>query len=254
MKDLNAKPYPRICAHRGFNTIAPENSMPAFGAAVAMGADEIEFDLWYTKDGEIVSIHDDRIDRVSDGIGLVYEHTYEELLQYDFGVKRGEKFQGLRILKFEDILKQFANRVIMNIHVKTLGSRPYDETLLNKIIGLIERYDCKKSVYIMTGSDTLQKQIRDLDPDICRCCGAGDHPWQIVERAIDSGCQKVQLFKPYLNQEMIDAAHANGILCNVFFSDDAEEACKFLDMGIDTILTNDYGLISNAIKAHLGQA
>ena len=41
-------PYPRFCAHRGFNTIAPENSMPAFGAAVAMGAEEIEFDLWVT--------------------------------------------------------------------------------------------------------------------------------------------------------------------------------------------------------------
>lgn len=76
-------PYPRVCAHRGFNTIAPENSMPAFGAAVAMGADEIEFDLWYTKDGEIVSIHDSTLDRVSDGSGRVFEHTYEELLNFD---------------------------------------------------------------------------------------------------------------------------------------------------------------------------
>ena len=75
-------PYPRVCAHRGFNTIAPENSMPAFGAAVSMGAEEIEFDLWYTKDGEIVSLHDPTLDRVSDGSGLVYEHTYEELLKY----------------------------------------------------------------------------------------------------------------------------------------------------------------------------
>ena len=41
-------PYPRICAHRGFNTVAPENSLPAWGAAIALGADEIEFDLWET--------------------------------------------------------------------------------------------------------------------------------------------------------------------------------------------------------------
>lgn len=253
MKDLNNKTYPRVCAHRGFNTIAPENSMPAFGAAVAMGADEIEFDLWYTKDGEIVSVHDDRIDRVSDGMGFVYEHTYDELLQYDFGVKYSAQFQGLRILKFEDILKQFANQVIMNIHIKTVDNEcAYDEILLNKIIGLIDHYGCRKSVYFMSGNDTLQKQLRDIAPDICRCCGGGDKPWQIVERGMDNGCQKVQLFKPYFNQDMIDAAHANGMLCNVFWSDDAEEACKFLDMGIDTILTNDYGRISNAIKLHLG--
>ena len=49
-------PYPRVCAHRGFNTVAPENSLPAFGAAVSSGAEEIEFDLWRTRDGEVVSM------------------------------------------------------------------------------------------------------------------------------------------------------------------------------------------------------
>lgn len=62
-------PYPRVCAHRGFNSIAPENSMPAFGAAVAMGAEEIEFDIWSTKDGVLVSCHDATLERVSDGQG-----------------------------------------------------------------------------------------------------------------------------------------------------------------------------------------
>ncbi len=68
----SAMKYPRICAHRGFCTIAPENSMPAFGAAIAMGADEIEFDLWPTRDGEIVSCHDATLERVSDGAGIIY--------------------------------------------------------------------------------------------------------------------------------------------------------------------------------------
>jgi len=67
-------PYPRTCAHRGFRTIAPENTMPAFGAAVAMGAEEIEFDLWFTKDGEVVSAHDSTLERVSNGSGKICEH------------------------------------------------------------------------------------------------------------------------------------------------------------------------------------
>ena len=70
--------YPRLCAHRGFSTIAPENSMPAFGAAIALGAEEIEFDLWYTADDEIVSIHDPTLERVSNGTGKVNEHTLAE--------------------------------------------------------------------------------------------------------------------------------------------------------------------------------
>ena len=241
-------PYPRICAHRGFNTIAPENSMPAFGAAIALGAEEIEFDLWPTKDGEIVSCHDDTLDRVSDGSGKIYEHTYEELTKLDFGSKFGEKFKGLRIVLFEDILKKFACHTIMNIHIKTL-SDTYDEAAMKKIVDLIRRYDCVKHVYFMISHDGVIRQFKEYAPEINMCVGhLKEKAWEIVDRAIELGAQKVQLFKPYFNQEMIDKAHANGILCNVFFADDADEAKKYLDMGIDTILTNDYNLISQVVK------
>jgi len=242
-------PYPRTCAHRGFSTVAPENSMPAFGAAVAMGAEEIEFDLWYTKDGEIVSIHDPVLDRVSDGTGFVYEHTYDELMQYDFGIKFNEKFKGMKIIKFEEILQKFACHVIMNIHVKTVDNDCfYDEELLKKIIALIEKYDCKKYVYFMSGNDNFLQQAKALAPDIKTCCGGGKAPWEMVERAIKYKCEKIQLFKPYFDQAMIDKAHANNIICNIFWSDDPDETKKFLDMGIDVILTNDYNLVSQVVN------
>lgn len=242
-------PYPRVCAHRGFNTIAPENTMPAFGAAVALGADEIEFDLWCTKDGEIVSMHDPSLERVSDGTGNVYELTYDEILKYDFGVKYGEKFKGLKILKFEDILKKFACHAVMNIHIKTVDDFcEYDRESFKKILALIKKYDCEKYVYFMSGNDNVLKLAKELAPDISRCCGGGSAPWDIVERAIANDCKKVQFMKPCFNKEMIDKAHKHGMKCNVFWSDDEDEAKKFIDMGIDTILTNDYNLIANAVK------
>ncbi len=242
-------PYPRICAHRGFSTGAPENSLPAFGAAVALGADEIEFDLWETADGQIVSIHDPTLDRVSNGQGNVYEKTYDKLLKLDFGEKCGESFKGLKILTFEEILRKFSCHTVMNIHIKSKNNTdPLPETYLRKIVALIDKYDCRKYVYFMTGNDTVLEQLRNIAPDICRCCGGGDSPWQIVERAIKYDCKKVQLFKPYFNKEMITKAHDNGIICNVFWSDDLKEAEEFIEMGVDTILTNDYLLISNGIK------
>lgn len=241
--------YPRLCAHRGFNTVAPENSMPAFGAAVALGAEEIEFDLWYTKDGEIVSIHDDQLDRVSDGTGHVFDHTYEELRQFDFGIKFGDAYRGLRILKFEDILKKFACHCVMNIHIKTRGNKcEYDPVLLDKIVALIDAYDCRRYVYFMCGNDHFLRLAQERYPDIARCCGAGDAPMEIVERAIRYDCKKVQLYMEYYNQEMIDRAHANGIICNYFYCDDAEQAKKMLGMGVDTILTNDYQRLSDALR------
>lgn len=243
-------PYPRVCAHRGFNTVNPENSMPAFGSAVAMGASEIEFDLWWTKDHEIVSIHDSSLDRVSTGTGKIWEYTYEELKAFDFGVKKSESFRGLSILKFEDILKKFACTTIMNIHIKDNG-KPYDETLLQKIIDLIDQYDCRRHVYFMTGSDELLEKLQRMAPDITRCCGAGttvEGRYAIVDRAIRYGCKKVQLFLEYYTPEMIEKAHANGIICNYFYKDDIEGAREMMEMGIDTLLTNDYLTISKALN------
>ena len=237
--------YPRICAHRGFNSVAPENSLPAYGAAIAMGADEIEFDVWFTTDGVPVSTHDSTLSRVSTGEGNVYEHSYEELLQYDFGVKYAPEFEGMKIPTVEDILKKFACHTVMNIHIKQ------DSEYLYKLVDLIKKYDCEKYVYFMTGDDELIKKLRREYPEIPVCCGGGkskELKWAIVDRAIEYGCYKVQLFKPYFNQEMIDKAHAHGIKCNVFWSDDPEEAKKFIDMGIDCILTNDFNRIKNAVK------
>lgn len=242
-------PYPRICAHRGFKAVAPENSMPAYGAAVAMGAEEIELDLWVTKDGEIVSCHDSSLERISTGTGKLYDHTYEELLQLDFGVKYSEKFKGLKILKFEEILQKFACHTIMNIHIKTISNQvEYDPEALAKIIALVDKYDCRKHVYFTSGNDNLLRLAAEMAPDICRCVGGGDARWELVERALRYDCKKIQLMKGYFNQEMIDKAHANGIICNVYWSDDPREAQEFVAMGIDTILTNDYIRISDAIK------
>lgn len=244
--------YPRLCAHRGFNTVAPENSLPAFGAAVALGAEEIEFDLWATKDRVLVSCHDSTLDRVSDGEGKIYDHTYEELLALDFGVKHGEKFKGLKIPTFEEILQKFAGRVIMNIHVK-IWDKNMDDLMIEEIVALIRKYDCEKHIYFMTTSDEVIKKVQNYAPELRICVGwdGNKDPMSMVDRAIELGAYKIQLFKPYFNQETVDKAHANGILCNVFYADDPDEAGKYLDMGIDTVLTNDYLPIYNAVKEKL---
>ncbi|MBQ8849580.1 MAG: hypothetical protein IJ011_04535 [Clostridia bacterium] len=237
-------PYPRVCAHRGFNSVAPENSLAAFGAAVAMGAEEIEFDVWYTKDGVPVSMHDSTLDRVSNGTGKIWDYTYEELLSFDFGIKYGERFAGMRIPTLEDILKKFACHCVMNIHLKTEGEKP---EYLRRVVELIRKYDCEKYVYFMSGQNSLLERLEREFPDIARCCGGGDGKWQIVERAMTYHCKKLQFYHGHITQAMVDKAHANGIICNVFYSDDAEQTRKYLDMGIDVILTNDYNVISQVV-------
>ena len=256
--------YPRVCAHRGFSAVAPENSLPAFGAAIALGADEIEFDLWPTADGEIVSIHDKTLERVSNGEGNVWEKTLEELEALDFGAKAGDSYKGMKILKFEDILKKFSCHAVMNIHLKTPSNDfDYDPEAMKKIIDLIRQYDCDKYVYFMSGNNKVLAMLQEMAPDLPRCVGAGDQPLALVERALKYGCKKIQIAKELHRgkenhfvltkeqiQTMINEAHEQGIVCNMFWSDDPEETKEFLDMGIDTILTNEFLQVEQVVSPY----
>ena len=244
-------PYPRLCAHRGYNTVAPENTMPAFGAAVAMGAHEIEFDLWATKDGEIVTAHDPNLERVSDGVGNVWEHTLAELKALDFGSRFDEKYKDLRIPTFEEILQKFAGRVIMNIHVKIWDERQ-KELYLHKIADLIRKYDCERHVYFMSVNTEALLEMKKLLPFSGCCHGAERSNAEMIELAIQHGLDKVQLVSWFpFDKEMIDRCHANGIRVNFCQADKPCDAKYLFDMGVDCVLTNDYQIVSDGVKEFL---
>jgi undecaprenyl pyrophosphate synthase len=123
---------------------------------------------------------------------------------------------------------------------------------MKKIVALIRQYDCARHCYFMLEPDLHIRQFKEYAPDIPVCVGhLSARPWEIVDRAIELGAEKVQLFKPYYNKEMIDKAHAHGIKCNVFWSDNPEEANELLDLGVDTILSNQYQIVYDAIKDRL---
>ncbi|SEP83905.1 Glycerophosphoryl diester phosphodiesterase [Ignavigranum ruoffiae] len=110
-----------FCSHRGFNTIAPENSIPAFAAGIALGANEIEFDLWPTKDGRLLVCHDSTVNRTSNGYGKIQSLSSEEINSLDAGSYFSSYYRGLSFPYFEDVLNLFANKVIMNIHIKSIN-------------------------------------------------------------------------------------------------------------------------------------
>ncbi len=239
-------PYPRLSAHRGFHAAAPENSLPAFGAAVALGAEEIAFDLWATKDGHFVSVQDESLERVSNGTGKVYDRTLEELQTLDFGVKYGEAFRGLKVLTFEEILRKFARTVVMNVHVRQ-WDRPELPPYYEKIRELIRRYDCEEHVYVTSKVSAALERFHELAPKIRRCLRFDGQ--SSVDEAIRLGCEKVEFSKLHITKEDVDRAHAAMLRCSVFYADDPSEAQRDLDMGVDTVLTNDY----QRVKAGLGR-
>lgn len=98
--------------HRGYNTVAPENTLPAFELSKEMGYVRVETDVSFTKDGIPVLLHDETINRTArceDGSPIgqeisINDITYEEALKYDFGIWKGEDYKGVRIPTFESFL------------------------------------------------------------------------------------------------------------------------------------------------------
>lgn len=247
-------PYPRICAHRGFNTVAPENSMAAFGSAIALGAAEIELDVRFTLDGIPVVSHDSSLERCSNGSGTIEGTLYRDLLKLDFGGRFSPRFAGLSILPFEAVLERFAGSIIINLHLKNNEDEVdiYPEEKMRKIVALLEKYDQCCHTYFV-GRAPVLKQALKVCPGIPRCMAAFPDPWKIVEYALEFQCEKAQFFTPYFNQEMIGKARENNIKCNFFYCDDPEKAVELFKMGIDTILTNDYWPVAFACREIIGK-
>jgi glycerophosphoryl diester phosphodiesterase len=113
----------------------PENTLPAFGASLALGADEIEFDVRLTNDNKLVVSHDHNLERISDGIGNISDYTLEELKKLNIGVKHG---WNVTFCSAEEVFEQFANKITFNIHLKEHGEDGY---LIRELLKLTEKYN-----------------------------------------------------------------------------------------------------------------
>ena len=245
-------PAKRLCAHRGIhNDTLPENSLPSLATAVGLGASEIEFDLWPSKDGVAIAIHDCTLERVSDGTGLVMDHTLDELRKIDFGAKSGDRWHGLGPVTFAELMDRLACHCTMNIHVKGRGEigEPWSEEALADVLRIIDEHDARRHVYFMLSGASFHERMAALAPDIPRVLGWGGctSGAQHVRLAHELGCAGLQFFKPNYTAADVARAHELGLRANCFWSDDPEEAKGLLDMGMDCILTNDWLRLSNAL-------
>ena len=228
----------RLCAHRGLSHACPENTLPAFAAAIALGVDEIEFDLWLSRDGVPVVCHDPKLDRTTDGEGVVTELEWDEIRKVDAGVMTGELWAGVRVPRMEEVLDA-AGEVGLNIHIKDPGP---DGQLVKMTCDQIRDRGLIDGAYIAGIEDVLTVS-ETYAPDVPRCCLAGQHsPDEQIDLALKYGCERLQ-FGRKVTAEAAKRAHDVGLINNLFWSDELEDAKAYVEMGIDVILTNRANLL-----------
>lgn len=233
---LLAAPLPRICAHRGLSRLCPENTLPAFGAALALpGVTEIELDLWLSADGVPVVCHDPRVDRTTDGAGIVTELSWDQIRRFDAGCRLDERWRGVRLPRFEEVLDLVAGRAMLNIHIKAPGP---DGQLVRLVADLLRRRGLARLGYIAGAEDVLAV-ARDCAPEIARnCLDRQNDPPRQIEVALRYQCQRLQFYRNATAEHCRVAAEA-GLIRNLFWSDDLADAREHVARGIDVILTNE---------------
>jgi glycerophosphoryl diester phosphodiesterase len=144
-----------VIAHRGASSYAPENTFAAFDLAIRMGVHHIELDVEATSDGHIVVIHDDTVDRTTDGSGPVTNHTLAALQALDAGSWFGARFAGERIPVFDEVLDRYKGRV--HIHTEIKGRAPY---LSQRTADLVRQHDMVDQVTITSFQRARLEEIR----------------------------------------------------------------------------------------------
>lgn len=224
-------------AHRGFCSRYPENTLLAFEKALAEGVDGIENDIQLTKDGEMVIIHDETVDRTTDGKGWVKDLTLAQIKELDAGGKFDSGFAGLRVPTLREYFELVKDQpIVTNIEMKT-GVFEYRE-MEQKLADMIREYRLEEKVLITSFNHFTIMRMKKLAPELKY--GFLAYDWRL-----DAGeyTQKhgVPCYHPdyhNLTWEVVEDLKTHGIEVNPYTVDDPDDIRDMMAKGVHAVITN----------------
>ena len=228
---------PKVWGHRGASGYLPENTIPAFEKAVEMGADGIELDIHKTKDGQLVVIHDEKIDRTSNGKGYVKDYTLEELRKFNYNATHPEcKHADIPTMRevFE-LIKP--TDLSINIELKT-GVIFY-EGIEADILAMTKEFGMEDRVIYSSFNHYSIMKIKELDLNARTGFLYMDGTLNMPEYGKEHG---VEALHPALYNvqypNYVDRCHELGLKINAWTVNSKQYLHMACDMGLDGIITN----------------
>ncbi len=228
-----------IWGHRGAYHYAPENTIYSFEKAIQLGADGVEFDVQLTKDGEVVVIHDEKIDRVSNGTGLVKDYTLSELKKINFNKRGISEPYFMEIPTLDEVL-QLLGMTGLSINIELKTGIVYYAGLELKTIDIVNKYGLSEQVLYSSFNHYSIQKVKEYDPTAktALLCGGG---------IIITGeqCEKVgaAALHPSVQQirypGLIEDCHKRGVRVHVWTVDSEEDFAYAKEHGVDAVFVND---------------
>ncbi|NFP76155.1 glycerophosphodiester phosphodiesterase [Clostridium argentinense] len=233
-------------AHRGDSMYYPENTMVAFEKAIEMGCTGIETDVQMTKDGVLVLIHDEYLDRTTNGIGLVKNYTYNELRKLDAGSFKDRAFSKCKIPSIEELIECTKNKNIkINFEIK--NSIIFYKNIEEKLLFHIMKENIEDKVILSSFNHASMNKCKKLNSNI--------RTGLLFEKKIKDVDEYLYPIKPNalhlpykgLRKELIEKAHKNNLVINIYTVNDVNYMRKLIDMKVDGIITNCPDLLKEVL-------
>lgn len=227
----------KVFAHRGASGYAPENTLEAFALAGEQGAQGIELDVQLTKDGEVVVIHDETIDRVSTGKGAVRDYTLEELRRFSFHNHKKE-YEGVQIPTLREVLEQVKpGGMEVNIELKT-GIYWYPG-LEEKTVELVKAAGMENRVIYSSFNHYSVQKILELDAEAEAAYLYSDVLLNVENYAKNTGVCGLHPAVYHLKMaDFLESYRRSGLKVRVWTVNDEADMRQFIEKDLEAVITN----------------
>jgi glycerophosphoryl diester phosphodiesterase len=215
--------------HRGAMGYAPENTLASFAKALELGVDGIELDVHLCKSGEMVVIHDGRVDRTTNGKGTVIDMTLTELKQLDAG-------EGQHIPTFQEVVDFVDRRAVIDIELKAEGTGKPVAEIVNRYV---QKQGWKKEQFILSSFDHHElKRCHDIIPEVPFGPLIAAKPLDYALFAQAMNADIILPFFEFLDLKFVQDAHQRGLKIFTWTVNRPKDIKEMLSIGVDGIISN----------------
>ncbi len=244
-------PYPKIIAHRGGGLLAPENTLAAIDKGVSLGHKMVEFDVKLSNDGAIFLLHDDILDRTSNGSGNAGQLLWEQLMLLDAGSWFGEKYRHERLPLLAQVAESCrAFKTMANIEIKPTAGRSKETGQIVALAAQTLWQDMIPPLLSSFDYDALN-EAAIAAPELPR--GYLLHKWadDWRQKAATLTCTSLHFNHNILTKERVAIVKQAGLRILAYTVNQPERARILLEWGVDAICTDRIDLIGPSFSQHL---
>lgn len=245
---------PMVIAHRGFSGRYPENTLRSFREALKLPVDAIELDVRQTKDKVLVVIHDETVDRTTNGKGRVRNLTWDEVQSLDAGSWKGSEFSSERIPKLEEALELIGGRKVVFLEIK-------EPDTTAQVVETLLKLNALSWVKVGSFHPQVITAVKKLAPEISSSLigsakvGASEETFSaFVREALKCGANSVAVNYAGLTPERIRYCHQRCIFVVTWTVNDAETIERMIEMGVDAIASDFPDVVLEVVKRQCSDA